>query len=198
MTYDELTRQVAAFARGTINLGLGRQDRVGIYLEKRFETVVSCFGTSAAGMAFVPINPLLKPDQVGHILRDCAVRMLITSPERQILLSHVLSACPDLRHVVIVGETAPSCSIQLSWASLLEQTLPTELNLLDEPFLSHRVIDTDMAAIFLYIGKHGETERSGAFSQEYGGRRQKCRRVFGQPCRGHAIGGASPIVRRGV
>lgn len=156
VTYDELTRQVAAFARGTINLGLGRQDRVGIYLEKRFETVVSCFGTSAAGMAFVPINPLLKPDQVGHILRDCAVRMLITSPERQILLSHVLSACPDLRHVVIVGETAPSCSIQLSWASLLEQTLPTELNLLDEPFLSHRVIDTDMAAIFYTSGSTGK------------------------------------------
>jgi acyl-CoA synthetase (AMP-forming)/AMP-acid ligase II len=47
---------------------------------KRFETVVAAFGAAAAGGVFVPVNPLLKPAQVGYILRDCNVRVLVTRP----------------------------------------------------------------------------------------------------------------------
>ena len=75
-----------AFAAGLRQLGLERGDRVGVYLDKRIETVVALFGTSAAGGVFVPINPLLRAHQVGYILADCGVRVLVTSPERLELL----------------------------------------------------------------------------------------------------------------
>ena len=83
-----------------------RSERVGIYLDKRFETVVACFGAAAAGGVFVPLNPLLKPEQVGYILRDCNVRVLVTSPERLASLAPILPECPDLRHVVVTGQKA--------------------------------------------------------------------------------------------
>jgi hypothetical protein len=35
--------------------------------KQRFETVVASFGAPAAGGVFVPMNPLLKPEQVGFI-----------------------------------------------------------------------------------------------------------------------------------
>ena len=73
---------MSACASGLLQLGLARGERVAIYLEKRFETVVASFGAPAAGGVFVPLNPLLKPEQVGFILRDCDVRVLVTSPER--------------------------------------------------------------------------------------------------------------------
>jgi acyl-CoA synthetase (AMP-forming)/AMP-acid ligase II len=38
------------------------------------------FGASLAGLVFVPVNPLLKGEQVGHILRDCNVRVLADFP----------------------------------------------------------------------------------------------------------------------
>jgi acyl-CoA synthetase (AMP-forming)/AMP-acid ligase II len=87
VSYGDLNRQVSAFAAGLMHLGVARQERVGIYLEKRFEAVISDFGTVAAGAAFVPLNPLLKPEQVGYILRDCNVRVLVTSPERLAILA---------------------------------------------------------------------------------------------------------------
>ena len=34
---------------------------------------------SAAGGVFVPVNPVLKPAQVAHILADCDVRVLVTT-----------------------------------------------------------------------------------------------------------------------
>ncbi len=56
----------------------------------------------AAGAVFVPLNPLLKPEQVAYILRDCNVRVLVTSPERLALLgADRWPQCPDLRHVVV-------------------------------------------------------------------------------------------------
>ena len=73
VSYAELRGAVEAFACGLLSLGLLRGERVGVFLEKRVETVVACFGASAAGTVFVPVNPILKPLQVGHILRDCAV-----------------------------------------------------------------------------------------------------------------------------
>ena len=46
--YGELQLQVRAFSSALMGLGLQRGERVGIYLEKRFETVVASFGAPAA------------------------------------------------------------------------------------------------------------------------------------------------------
>ena len=98
--------QWSAFRAGSSQPVCNVRDRVGIYLEKRFETVVAPFGTAAAGGVFVPVNPVLKPPQVAYILRDCNVRVLVTSPERLATLRDELGTCPDLRHVVVAGAAA--------------------------------------------------------------------------------------------
>ena len=109
LAYATLQAQVAAVSGGLLDLGLQRGERVAIYLEKRVETVVASFGVTAAGGVFVPLNPLLKPDQVGYVLRDCEVRVLVTSPERLALLLDTLAQCPSLR-CVVVTDAAPMAS----------------------------------------------------------------------------------------
>src|SRR5690242_5413582 len=81
LDYDSLSREIEAAARALVGLGLKRGERLGIYLEKRIETVIAMFGAAAAGCVFVPINPILKPRQVGYILRDCNVRAVVTSSQ---------------------------------------------------------------------------------------------------------------------
>ncbi len=150
LNYGELQDQVARFASGLIGLGLQRGERVAIYLEKRFETVIASFGAPAAGGVFVPLNPLLKPEQVGYILRDCNVRMLVTSPERLALLQETLPACHDLRHVIVLdgatGSVAPAGLALTAWRALLEAA----------PAAGHRVIDTDMLGILYTSGSTGK------------------------------------------
>ena len=46
------------------------------------EEVLSILATSKAGGAFVPINALLFPAQVGHILGDCRPAALVTTRAR--------------------------------------------------------------------------------------------------------------------
>lgn len=151
MSYESLQAAVAGFAAGLMTQGLQRSERVAIYLEKRFETVISSFGAPAAGGVFVPINPLLKPEQVAFILRDCNVRVLVTSPERLALLVSVLGECHDLRDVVITSTDATKASplpnlAVTGWASLLASP----------PRTGHRVIDTDIAAILYTSGSTGK------------------------------------------
>ena len=150
LAYGALADAVARFAAGTLGLGLARGERVGVFLEKRFEAVIASFGATAAGGVFVPLNPVLKPQQVAFIVRDCGMRLLITSPERLATLAPALADCPTLRHVVVTG---PLCDAPAlpdgvtlgSWAALLD----------DAPRRGHRVIDTDMAAILYTSGSTG-------------------------------------------
>src|SRR5690606_18105717 len=84
-------------------LGLHRGDRVGIYLEKRIEMVVTMFAASITGSVFVPINHVLKTPQVEHILRDSGARVLVTSTDRLRGLRDTLEDSAVV-HVIAVGD----------------------------------------------------------------------------------------------
>jgi acyl-CoA ligase (AMP-forming) (exosortase A-associated) len=109
-TYGEFAQAVHGVARGLLSVGIQRHERVAVYGEKTLESVAAMFGASRAGAVFVPINPLLKPPQVAHILRDCDVRVLVTTPRRREMLAEVLPGCDALRHVVVVGGAGGSGS----------------------------------------------------------------------------------------
>ena len=147
LSYAQLGAQIQGLAAALMALGLPRGARVGIYLEKRFETVVASFAAPAAGLVFVPLNPLLKPEQVGFILRDCDVRALVTSPERHALLAQELAACPTVAHLILTGAPSAAATGQalLDWTQML--ATPARAG--------HRVIDTDMAAILYTSGSTG-------------------------------------------
>ncbi len=156
LTYGELASQMEALANGLLSLGLGRAERVGIYLDKRLETVVASFAAPAAGGVFVPINPILKAEQVGFILRDCDVRVLITSRDRWVTLQPVLSQCPSLRQVVLVDAPADSGAVGQSDPAGPDRGWVRYADLLDAPSrTAHRVIDTDMVAILYTSGSTG-------------------------------------------
>ncbi len=150
-SYAALSSTVESVARGLLAADLARHDRVAVYLEKRLEAVAAMFGTAAAGGVFVPVNPLLKAEQVAYILRDCNVRILISSAERLHLLAPVLENCSDLHTVVVVGPTdnlprLTKASI-VSWDSLLSARGGASV---------HRNIDSDMAAILYTSGSTGQ------------------------------------------
>ena len=106
VTYADAWRMSRSVASQLLAVGLGRGDRVAIYLEKRVESVVSMFAVSAAGGVFVPINHVLKASQVSHILRDSGSDVLVTSADR---LSQLASVLPNsfVKDVIVIGSAAP-------------------------------------------------------------------------------------------
>jgi acyl-CoA ligase (AMP-forming) (exosortase A-associated) len=146
--YATLSIEVERAARAFAALGLKRGERLGLYLEKRIETAVAMFGAAAAGGVFVPINPVLKPRQVTYIMRDCNIRVLVTSLQRAEELRGELAACPDLAHLVLVDGGAPIPAADgvavAGWDEVMGASGAVS-----------RVIDTDVAAILYTSGSTG-------------------------------------------
>jgi acyl-CoA synthetase (AMP-forming)/AMP-acid ligase II len=152
LSYAVLADQIQRVAHGLLALGLNRAERVAIYLPKRLEAVAALFGATLAGGVFVPVNPLLKPDQVAYILRDCNVRVLITARDRAELLEPLLADCPDLHTVTLIEDDAVLLP-RLRHFQIIHW--PTLLNA--GSFRSPgRVIDADMAAILYTSGSTGK------------------------------------------
>ncbi len=148
-SYGDLGQMVCNLASGLMQMGLARGSRVAVFLEKRIEAVVSSFGVTAAGGVLVPVNPLLKPAQVVHILQDAGVAVLVTSASRLNTLWPALSACPSLKHVVCCDDATGLQSDALdvhAWSDVLaapSRSLP-------------QGIETDVAAIFYTSGSTGQ------------------------------------------
>lgn len=80
-SFSELSSAAHRLAHGLRQAGVKRGDRVGVYLPKSFSECASVFAPSLADGVLVPINAVLMPNQVSHILNDCEASALITNSE---------------------------------------------------------------------------------------------------------------------
>ena len=158
LDYATLARATTAACARLLATGLARAERVAVYLDKRVDTVTALFGAAAAGAVFVPVNPLLKAEQVAYILADCNVRVLVTSADRLALLAPVLAQCPDLHTVFVSGPgTLPALPAAPHVAVRRWDEAPADGAAMPVPApVPHRVIDTDMAAILYTSGSTGK------------------------------------------
>ena len=146
-TYAALAAHIERVASGFLGLGLQRGDRVGIYLPKQLEAVVAMFAAPRAGGVFVPINHVLRPAQVGHILRDCDVSILVTSRSRLATLKSELASSPAIRSIVLVDDPADAGDARIvTFSALLDAS--------GKP--AHRSVDTDMVSILYTSGSTGK------------------------------------------
>ncbi len=81
-TYAGLTARADAIAGDLAAAGLRAGDRVAIYAPKSIAMVAAMFGVWRGGGVAVPINPVLRPAQVAHILADSGAALLLTQMAR--------------------------------------------------------------------------------------------------------------------
>lgn len=151
--YSELQGLIDGCRAGLLQRSLPRGARVAVFLEKRIEAVVASFAAPAAAGVLVPVNPVLKAAQVGHILQDAGAQVLVTSAARLAGLAEVLGMCPALRHVIVCDAATASDQLAcppgvslLTWEALLDS---------DAAPAAPGVLETDVAAIFYTSGSTG-------------------------------------------
>ncbi len=152
-SYQHIAERVQSVSEGLSSLELKKSDRVAIYLEKRPEVVDVIFAASKAGLAFVPVNPLLKANQVEYILADCNVKVLFTSFMRLRQIHTEIANCSDLEYVVLVDEVGDGLELEtLSFKVIGVDSL--KQNYMASKF--DEVIDEDIAAILYTSGSTGK------------------------------------------
>lgn len=91
LSYEQLRNRAKAIAAQLQDLGLKRGDRVGIYWPNHPDYVAAFFGAVGMGLTVVPINPLLKAQEVVHILNDSQAKAVMVHHN---LLNEALEALP--------------------------------------------------------------------------------------------------------
>ncbi|AZS90149.1 AMP-binding protein [Streptomyces griseoviridis] len=79
LSYREADRLSDSVAGHLAGRGLERGDRVAILLQNSPLFVLALLGAWKAGAIVVPVNPMYKAGEVGHVLRDAEVAALICS-----------------------------------------------------------------------------------------------------------------------
>lgn len=78
LSYGELNARANRLAHHLRALGVGREDLVGVCLERTPDMVAALLGVLKAGAAYVPLDPAYPADRLGFMLSDSGVRTLVT------------------------------------------------------------------------------------------------------------------------
>ena len=91
------------FSLGLTSLGVGSGDRVALLSESRPEWIIADQAILTSGAVTVPIYPNLPAAQVGYILRDAGVRVVIAADETQAAkVREEWTNLADVRTVIVV------------------------------------------------------------------------------------------------
>ncbi len=100
LTYAELNARANRLARMLKHHGVGRDERVAIYVDRGIEVVLGLLAVLKAGGAYVPLDPTYPADRLAYTVADSAPRVLLTMPGMEREARDVLGELPE--HLVVI------------------------------------------------------------------------------------------------
>ncbi len=109
LTWQEFNQQVNRMGNSLRKLGVGKGDRVAMYLQNSPEYLVTYFALCKLGAIAVPFNIMYKSSEIAYILNNCRAEVLVAlAPEADQYVVNIRDQIPSLRQIVVVGEpTSP-------------------------------------------------------------------------------------------
>ncbi len=98
MTFGDLARESNRMAHGFSALGVGRGERVLLYLDKSVAFVIAYLALQKMGAIAVPLNPGFKEHEMRYLMHDAAARLVLCGPAGEATLQQVDAA---LRRIVV-------------------------------------------------------------------------------------------------
>jgi len=109
LTYEGLNEKVDQLARGMLELGIAKGDKVGLWMPNIPEWVVSYFAIARIGAVVVPMNTRYKTHEVEYILDNSEANTLFAvgafaGIDYLSMIDEIRGNLPNLKYVIIVGE----------------------------------------------------------------------------------------------
>ncbi|MEH2088675.1 MAG: amino acid adenylation domain-containing protein [Nostoc sp.] len=78
LTYQQLNNKANQLARYLRSLGIGKNQLVGICVERSLEMIIALLAVLKAGGAYLPLDPAYPEERLSFMLRDSQVSILLT------------------------------------------------------------------------------------------------------------------------
>ena len=106
ITFRELEGLVNAFANTLRGLGIGRGDRVCLFMTNRPEYVIAFYAIARLGAVSSPMNPSYKEREAAYQLGDAQAVAVVVQQDLLPIVRAVRGEAPRLKHVIVVGAGA--------------------------------------------------------------------------------------------
>lgn len=120
ITYASLKKVTHRVARGLIEMGLRKEDRVILFMPKSIEQVVFHLGIQKVGAISVILNPGFKREEMEYFIRDADPRLLIVGKNEESLIRSI----DEKRPIIPVETDTPFFEGKLFPSGSLELTQP--------------------------------------------------------------------------
>ncbi|MBL8520979.1 MAG: AMP-binding protein [Betaproteobacteria bacterium] len=146
--YGEVAARAHAVAAQLADSGVGRGDRVVLFLDNDVDLVAALYGALALGAVFVPVNPLTKREKLGFILRNCGATALITHADLAAAWQPAIAEIQAPLAVLAAGDLATGLPAGI-------RPLPAAGSAA-APMTHPGTIDQDLAALIYTSGSTGD------------------------------------------
>ena len=101
--YGELDRLSDRLAAALASRGLKRGERVVLFMDNAWETVVAIFAVLKAGGVFCPVNPSTKAAKLAFILTDSEAAAILTLARLVPVAAEAMAGAPSVRFALAAG-----------------------------------------------------------------------------------------------
>ncbi len=115
-SYADIEKSVRKFAKGLQLRGIGKGDRVGLFLPNVPHYIVAYYGAMLAGAAVVNFSPLYTVDELAHQVADSGTGILVTVSAAALLPTAIKVLDQSDLGQLIVGSIAEALPRLKSWA----------------------------------------------------------------------------------
>ncbi|MBU6440976.1 MAG: AMP-binding protein [Betaproteobacteria bacterium] len=151
-SYADIDALSAALAASLRAQGIGRGDRVALFLDNSEHMVAALYAVLRIGAVFMPVNTLTKADKLAYVLADAEAAALVTQHALAEVARQALALAPGVRNCWLAddGYPAPAQALpgQLAYPQAAEGA---QARAPDEG----ATIDQDLAAILYTSGSTG-------------------------------------------
>ena len=145
-TYREFQAAVNSFAQALINLGLSREDKLGLLLPDWPEYSIALYACAKLGVIVSSMNPLYRKMEVLTVLNHLEAKALIIPEEWRDfrfvdLLEEIRPQIPSLQHIIVNGKPGEG---MLRFQTLLSQDWEKKLGAgFLEKYLAQKPVEAD-------------------------------------------------------
>ncbi|NRD78376.1 fatty acid--CoA ligase family protein [Bacillus sp. BRMEA1] len=100
-TYSELDAAISKFASGLGKLGVKQGDHIALLLGNSPHFIISLYGALRLGAIVIPVNPIYTVDEIGYILNNGDVKVVVGLDLMISLAEKVHTSLPKVTHYII-------------------------------------------------------------------------------------------------